>query len=492
MEKTQINIIEKFKNILLVVLVFTTILLLYFLWGSKSLEAFIFSDDSESYEVLTSEKVLTPDEVILGRGNEDYIVATSKKEELWNNEILGTFRNFSQETNILVEEITKEKYKAAMKYPSIIARFQYDMPFSEFCDRFNINQQQGYDNISNLTEIGFSKGSKESAFIYDGSKKKYYWLLGNKDLQIFKKVDDISAQQAATYFPLKTYLGTESTNQTLIPVESPEAIVPIDYKRDSETGEKEAAESMAQSYFGKTLDFTRKIEESNGKIIYMYGYGQKVLIINPKDGSIEYKEEIKGNNSEQKSMFESLDTALTFISHHGGFKTAEGEKIEPNLESVSAIDDKKGCYRFIFDFKIGKNRLFYEENAPVTIDVKDGQVSYFRRELINFDGNQIQKKSNQERISAMNMLAMNYNYILTKSGMEDKQEPKAISFEDVANKIENLYTGYLKPAVEQQNEGTVYKEKKLQLVPVWVVEVNGVFLYFDLYDGKPEGYSKAY
>lgn len=496
MGKLRVDRIEKFKNILLVVLVFTTILLLYFLWGSRSLEAFIFNDSAESYKATSSEEVILPDQIILGRGNEDYTVALEQKDELWKDEILSTFRNFSQGTNILVEEITEEKYKAVMKYPSIIAKFEYNVPFTGFCKKYNIKQLQGYDSISNLTEIGFSKGSKESTFIFDGSKNKYYRLVGNEKLKVFGQVDTIFEQeQFITYYPLKTVLGEESTNDTLVPFELPPAIMSIDYKKDAEIGQKENNNAMAQTYFGETFDFVRKVEESNGTTIYMYGYGQKVLIINPNEGSIEYKEEVKTDNSEQKTMFDSLDTALAFVGYHGGFKTIAGQEIKPCLESVSAIDDKKNSYRFVFSFMVGKNKLFYEEKMPIIIEVVDGQVSYFRREFINFDENQVEKKSNKEGISAINMLTMNYEYMreaLTKAGFIDKEESKDISFEDIANKIDNLYTGYLKPTVELSVDETADTEKNLELVPVWVVEVNDILLYFDLYDGQPKGYSKNY
>ncbi len=496
MEKLQVDRIEKFKNILLVVLVFTTILLLYFLWGSDSLEDFIFNDNDETYEVLSCDEVILPDQIILGKGNEDYTVAFEEKEELWTNEVLNTFKNFSKGTNIAVVEITEQQYKEVMKYPSIVAKFQYNIPFAGFCEKYKIKKFQGYDSISNMTEIGFSKGSKESAFVFDGNKKKYYGIVGNRPLDIFSKLDTIFEQQeATTYYPLKTVLGEGSTNDTLVPFELPPAIMPAEYKKESEIGEIENNSAMAQTYFGETFDFVRKVEESNGTTIYMYGYGQKVLIINPNDGSIEYKEEVKSDNPEQKSMFEALDTALDFVGAHKGFKTIAGQEIKPYLESESPIGDEKNSYRFVFSFMVGKNKLFYEEKMPIIIEVVDGQVSYFRREFINFDENQVQRKSNKEGISAINMLTMNYEYMkeaLTKAGLIDKEEAKDISFEDIANKIDNLYTGYLKPAVEGSADDSTNTAKKLQLVPVWVVEVNDILLYFDLYDGLPEGYAKKY
>lgn len=493
MEKVIVSKIEKVKNVLLVVLVLTTILLLYFLWGSESLEDFIFNDNTNDYKTIKVEDVINPNQIILCRGNEDYTVSFSKKEELWEEQILETFKILSQGTNVFVEEITEEQYTAVMKYPAIIAKFNYDVPFMMFCEKYNIKQLQGYDNINNLTEIGFSKGSTKSAFVFDGNKKKYYRMVGSKELQIFSEVDEMVAEHGfTTYYTLKTFLGEESNNDTLIPVEFPTAITSMEYKKDVETGQNNIIDEMAQNYFGGTFDFVRKVEESNGTIIYMYGYGQKVLIINPNKGSIEYKEEIKTNGSEHKSMFEALDSALAFVALHGGFQTMKGQKINPYLERVSAIDDEENSYRFVFSFMIGKNKLFYEDQMPIIIDVVDGQIAYFRRELINFDVNQSEKRSDEEGFSAINMLAMNYEYIgeiLAKVGAIEKEEVKINSFEDLANKINNLYMGYLKP-VEISSIEEISSVEQKKLIPVWVVEIEGTLLYFDLYDGQPKGYSK--
>lgn len=492
MEKVKISTIEKIKNILLVVLIFTTILLLYFLWGSESFEAFMFNDNTDHYEVLSSEKVIMPNQIILSRGNEDYTVAYLKKEELWNGQILKTFKNFSNGMNYVFEEITEKQYKEIMKYSSIIAKFEYDMPFVEFCEMYDIKQQQGYDNISNLTEIAFSKASEQSIFISDNSKKKFYRIVGNQNLKIFNEINNIFAQKNfTTYYTLKTFLGENSNNNTLIPVEFPQTILPIDYSKDINTTQNNTIGGMAQNYFGKTFDFVRKIEESNGTTIYMYGYGQKVLIINPNEDYIEYKAEIKSNASEPKSMFESLDAALIFIGKHGGFETLAGQNIEPYLKSVSYIDDKKDSYRFVFSFMVGKNKLFYEDQMPIIIDVVDGHISYFRRELINFNENQVEKRSDEIGISAINMLATNYQYMkdtLLTLEVLDKEKTKNISFENLADKIDNLYIGYLKPIRKLKNNEL--SDNKKQLIPVWVVEVNGTILYFDLYSGKPSGYSE--
>ena len=49
-----------------------------------------------------------------------------------------------------------------------------------------------------------------------------------------------------------------------------------------------AIKEFSQKFFGQSFDFVRRIEESNGTLIYMYGYGQKVLTFaNGNDSNIK-------------------------------------------------------------------------------------------------------------------------------------------------------------------------------------------------------------
>ena len=487
------NIIEQIKNVLIVVLIFTTILLLYFLWGNESIEYFMFND-SDNVSEISSPEVILPTEVVFGLGNEDYVVVSRGRENVWNEYILKTFKKFSANANVLVEEISESKYGQVMEYPSIIAGFEYSMPFKEFCETYEINQPQGYDGISHITQIAFSKGSSESAFIHDGVKDKYYRLVGNAKLSLFEEIEaSLANVDIATYYTLQTFLGEESKNQTLIPVDMPRGLVPIPYQLDLGSQEEMVTAEMAKDYFGETFDFVRKIEEANGTTIYMYGYGQKVLIINPNDGSVEYKEDIKLPEMSQVSVFEALQSALNFISSHGGFETMQGQNIKPYLESVSPIDDKKGGYRFVFALGINGNKVFYGSQMPMIVEVVDGQVSYFRRELINVNDVDL-SVAKEVDLTAINMLAMNYTYIasaLAEEGIIENTHGNTLLFEDVADKIDHLTTGYYKSDITVGDDGIV-KSQNGQLIPVWIVEADGILFYFDLYTGAPVGHSVKY
>lgn len=488
------NIIEKIKDIVLVVLVFTTILLLYFLWGNESLETFMFNDE-EKENAVGIESVLLPDQIVFGLGTEDYTVALQNKDFVWNDLILKTFVNFSKDANILAEEISEIQYKEVMSYPSVIAKFKYDIPFSGFCETYDIKKPQSYDSIGSLSEIGFSEGSPESAFIYDRNRDKYYRLVGNADLKMFSRIEEkLSDVEFTTYYTLKTFLGEESRNETLIPVELPGAISPISYEIDREEQGTPVISRLAETFFGENFDFVRKIEESNGTTIFMYGYGQKVLIINPNDGSLEYKQDVNLDSTESVTMTEALETALNFIGCHSGFRTLDGQETNLYLENVSYIGDKRSGYRFEFSIYADGNKIFYQENKAVIVEVMNGQVGYYRRELINFSDYDKSVPAVAEAPSAINMLAANYEYIkaaLVEKGAIDKLQERELTFEELANEIEGLDIGYLKPAVQLSENGRA-KNNSGQLIPVWAVEIKDFMFYFDLYTGEPQGVSGAY
>lgn len=484
--------IEKFKNVLLVVLVFTTILLLYFLWNNnRSLEDLIFDVNTDSSYDLNIKEILQPLQIAINRGNEDYILVHRSKSQIWLNHILPAFEKFSEQDNIIVEEISKEQYREIFKYPSVSAQFDYDIPFADFCEKLGISTPVGYDSIYSVSQLGFSKGSSESMFLRDSFKDKYYRIVSNNAFDVVTQITELpAASTGVTYFELRSFLGEESTNTALIPVDFDIKIPPLDFSSDFAFFEDSSAvDLMAEPYFGETFNFVRKIEEANGTTIYMYGYGQKVLIVNPSDGSLEYKAEVRNPFSKTESMFDSLDTAMTFINSHGGFKTSDGHLVPLYLSDVSPLGDKRNGYRFRFNMRIDSSEIFYFSGAPLIIEVQNGQISYFKREFIKCTASEIAGEEIQP-LSAINMLASNYDYMFKALSGNSPQllSEQEYTFDYIANKLNSVSIGYLKPKTSQTKDDSRNAEN--QLVPVWKVKLQDYVFYFGLYDDKPLGYSK--
>lgn len=244
---------------------------------------------------------------------------------------------------------------------------------------------------------------------------------------------------------------------------------------------------MAERFFGESFDFIRKITEDNGKTIYMYGYGQKVLIVNT-DGSFEYKEELLIENSSEIKFFDALDTALQFVAAHGSWQSLDGAKMKPYLKNVLIDPNKKKSYQFTFGMKTNGTPLFYERGESIVVEVTLGQVTYYRRNMIDFDQEEIdaiESMSSNDTYSPINMIAQNCEYIydiLLEKGQESFETDKNQIFNKVSSLITNMQIGYVKPA----DSFTTNNKVK----PVWVVTLDKVNIYLDLYSAEPIGYSQ--
>ncbi len=498
MKNIQRKKIDIVQNILIVVLFSITILLLSFLWGEKALEDFILPRDTDENQMMESKDVIVPHKIIISQGEGDFKLI-EKKKAFWNEQLLKTIDYIRQLENRQLEEITEEQYKKALDLPSVVAQFKYGIEARDFRKIFSFDKNIVIDNNITIKEIGFSQADEKCVFIKDSIKNKYYRLIAdveivkfikdnkgksknNKSYNLDKLYEEYGEENGETYYELKSFLGEKSENETLIPLELPEKSMNIRVEKFLEVAQEKKQDVIAEKFFGKRLDFVRKIQEADGTVIYMYGFGQKVLIINPK-GYIEYKEDVK-DDSNDYTMAQSLEEALNFIS----MRSLTNEYVNkkelpiPRLIEVKKNPNQKNNYRFKLTFEIGQSLVYGEENQPLEINVKNGQVDYYREELFKVEQD-IRDLIKIQGISAMDVLSQNYkminNVINAKSSQKTNmtKQPlsndKNITFEETANKIKNMEISYL------------HRNESNKLNAVWKVECEDDIFYFDLKDGTP-------
>ncbi|MBK5245674.1 MAG: hypothetical protein JJE49_00215 [Peptostreptococcaceae bacterium] len=464
------NIIENIKSVILVVLIISTILLLYFFWGDISLEDLKLSDSQANYETMDIKDLIVPSQIIISLGEDSYKLATKDK---WSEMVKG-LDEFMQSDTLIVEEITKDQYEKVMKISSIRAKFNYQLSLSEFCLAYGIKTTPAFDDIGTISEIGYGKISKESLLIYDSKKMKYYRIIITNDAKRLEQLlTSLMEEESPIYYTIGKYLGGGVTNTTFIPITLQTNLHDFDYNREVYSKQNDAVSTIAQSYFGQTFDFIRKIEDGNGTVIYMYGYGQKVLIVNT-NGVIEYKEESTGTNSEV-GYLESLRTALNFIGAHGAFEGSDGSKYEPYLKNVGINLNGKRGYRFTFGLEVNDYRIYYQDRDPIIVEITENQVTYFNRDLSEYNNVTVEEKKDEykEAYSAINMLAENYSYFKNEMGMTG-------TFEEIANRIISVEPGYAVVRKEGQMKGTAKA--------AWIVGFDGMEAYFDVYTTNPLGF----
>jgi len=466
--------IEKLKDIIIVVLVLNSILLLYFFWGEKDLSEInlkdLYFDNVVGERFFTPEDVALPSRFVVGLGNEEYMVMDDSKDVFLGTaaeeSFLESVKSFMGAGNLFAETITKEQYDEVFAAASMRAEFDYYMPFSEFCSYYGI-QNTTVNEIKTLSAIGYSTVAPNNIFIYDKENQKYCRIVSENNAAYLENIlEGIYAKEFYYYYPMKTYLGAEITNNLLMPLHLESDMALMDYTPEINTENDEDISEEATEFFGNSADFIRKIEEAGGRTIFMYGYADIMLIVN-SDGSVEYKDETA--EGQPLGYFESLDTALAFIESKINFGEEDVENINLYLVSAKALSGSVTNYRFEFGMEYKDNEIFADKELLV-VEVNEGAVSYFYKDIpVIEETSEENSLELTETIAPINVLALNNEYICEKI----KNENQNISFEEMAELIISIKYGYFKG--------------KDQLIPVWEVKINGFAekLYFDLYTAEP-------
>ncbi len=490
------SMIEKIKNYSLVALFLSTVLLLYFFWGNLSFDDINFQNEQTIEEPPKTDYLIKPEQIIVNFGADNYTVILPEKRDIWYNDgdkscMVNEIDRFGQADDILVEEITYDKYQEVMKkYRSIRAEFSYNIPISDFCRNFDINKPQSYNTIQTVTIIGYSTAVEKNLFVFDGKNNKYYRLVAgeNKDNIVDPDfpglIASIESEGYNSYYPISIYSGVENDALTLVPVSLETNLKSFPYRQDTYSYQAQKINALAENFFGENFDFVRRIIEDNGTVIYMYGYGQNVLIVNT-DGSIEYKEE-QTNDKIKQSFLDALNTAIQYVAKHGSFKSLDGAKLTPYLKDAILNPAKEEGYRFVFGMEVNENRLFYEEGDAIVVDVISGQVTYYKRNMIDFDQEEldtIETYSAEDVFSSVNLIAQNYQYIfniLLQSGEVETTTDSSVMFEEIASLVSDMQIGYVR----------LSDKDVMEIQPVWVVTINDLDIFFDLYSAEPISYSK--
>ena len=486
--------IERIKNIAIVVLMLSAILLLYFLWDNSGSNRFPLPPlDAGVSGSIQIQDVLIPEKIIINFGSENYTVILSA-ESIWNSQIDNGVKNFIDALKDMVENetisqsiISERDYEEVVKNRSIQAEFTYAIPLKDFGTEFGIRQIERMDIIDTFTTMAYSEASPESFFIGNKLDNKYYRLTVQKEITDYKDlIVSIEKKQNTSFYPLRTFAGVD--NDTMIPLDLAIDMPNVQYSQSGlgkDTESSAELNDMAKIYFGESFDFTRKVTEGDGTIVYLYSYGEKVLVIKT-NGVFEYSS--TSNVSGNTPFFEALRAALDFIAQHSGLGGIIGS--ESNIYLKNAVKSSEGSgYRFTFGLKSEGYQVFYEESEPIIIEIINQKVVYSRFDVIMFNA----ADSSQIRIEAsppFDVLVEHYQYLYDilehtdmfqmQNAVVDKSSTETLDvFNAVMENVSDVSTGYLR---KTSNDALG------ELIPVWRIRVLDAEFYFNLSTAEPEGY----
>ena len=365
-------------------------------------------------------------------------------------------------------------------YTSVQFDLGYEVPFSQFCDYYKISRGQSFDTVEGVSTIAFSSASAESLFLVQEQKGKYYRLVADKEYTQLRTIaEEISSSANASYYSISEVMGVENT--TMIPWEASVGYGSLPWETERQRGDEEDVKKLAQSFFGENFDFIRRMTDTKGNVTYMYGYGQKTFITYA-DGSFEYKEEPNNSGSGSTTFYGALETALEYIAAHGSWSTFDDQPISLFLSRAKAVEqNKQKGYRFEFGLMAGDLPIYYDQGVPLAVEVINGQLTYYQRNLIQYDLPEVRDISVQT--NAANVIASNYKDIYRRIHPEAAaMVPKEAWFDEVVVGITDVRLGYFRNLDKTDAEGTQI------MVPAWIVTVNNnLRIFFDIDSGQMLG-----
>jgi hypothetical protein len=485
---------EFIKSVTMVVLFLSTILLLYVFWeninpGQMNIRN--LTEQESLHPVMTPAEVVAPDEIQLSYGDGSYGVITGNTRAYWwtpqDSGQGPTFTygvgEFLQAQDIFVEEITRDQYQQVLALESLKSIFDDPLPLNLLCQAYGWDCPSATESIQQVSEIAYSFGSMESLFVKDGDRNLYYRIIGNGEkieqspfLSLYQRI----ALGSKVAYPLTLLLGEEEANPVLVPLPSEFPYVITTYTNERAAGGEDFEKSLAKTFFGATFDFTRIIQDAQGTTTYMYGYGQRVLVAG-KEGTFRYKEE--GAPTQEATLFYSLETALGFLSRHGGTQDPLGKVYDLHLSKIIRQSGPSAPTTFVFD--LWEDSAIRYEGGALAITVSGNRVTAFTRDFHVPEKSQTQQFSAGD-YTAVNVLATNHQQmgqVLMENGFF--QDRKEETFLMVTKALESIRLEEIRFSKTEEGVG------KIETCWCFFFEKDGkrLEMYYSIRDALPMGYT---
>ena len=501
---------EKIKNMMIVVLLITAILLLSFFWRGfalDSLRSMSLGNDDNRYKPQVSELVV-PEYIKVGLGSDGYTLIDldhklehddeGKTEITVYNKLIDIISSYLRRSDIDTEKIEKSQYNEVMAYSSISSEFAFEVPFKEYIEQNKINIKGNTSLIENMTGFTLSPFSSKNIFISDRQSGEYYRIsIDDEDFaksmatKLNEIITTLESEASSSYYAIKDVAGTD--NDTMIPIYMKSYMKSALYSSEISISNRSDVIEMENTFFSDGMDFVRRITENKGSLIYIFGYNEKVLTMH-ENGGISYKEEFDRTSYKEQNLYESIETAINYVSNHGGWKIISFAGGDAYLKSVSRISESNGKYngyRLIFGMKIKGTPLEYNEGNIVSVDVCGSQVIAYERDIIIPED--IQNSEQWDAATPLDMLTINYQSMYNTIAENElkKGESADSPIKDITSSEEKF--DYVMSRIDLI-ELCMYRDSMFNgydIVPKWIVRIKDITFIFDPKSGKLNGYSIA-
>ncbi|KGG81270.1 hypothetical protein Y919_01185 [Caloranaerobacter azorensis H53214] len=463
---------DRAKTFLLVSLVLISIFLTQQLWIQIpfSLGPYLSKDKDKGirYNYILSD-VISPEKYLINFGGSYTILYSGSRDDLWlkiRSYLKGIFQNEDlsykeiDETEIIKNDVKK----------SINLFFADDIPTYMLLKILDCKLSSSiYSSIENVRNIYIYLGVNPYIVLSNGTNHIKIYNIKVDTSILINTLDKIERENVLEYYSIRMW-GINKDVYIPINTSSLSYIIPYVYvNNEINTGNYLSMGSVAKNFFGEDLEYARKIVETDGSVIFLYG--QKGLKIS-KNGLIEYFNTLDENVTE-RNLFISLNKAVDFITKHLGWPE------EAYLSSIEEIEYKgnKG-YRFKFKYRINNFTIYSDKNkfnSPIEIEVFNKNVKSYKRYIRNISQVEYKKFSKDEVLPPEKVIEINLSMIKADLAKKNNLKIEEIDNFMILSFIDDIKLGYFDYCDKK------YKQK---LIGVWVIDVDGITYIFDMHDGK--------
>lgn len=452
--------LERVKTAVLIFLFLMNLVLISFHVDISDKDIFKFKKEKDMAKIDNMvEEIIQPDSGYVHFGGGNNTILKSNLKSYWRMSVNSVKQPVEASSSLTEIGLTDYENKKELK--SIQFNFSKDIDPELVAKSMGL-QKTILSKIKGIREILIPFVDDKRIYFLSSSQRVYY--IENEYyedlLKLSSRVKELEKTSYKRYYSIDSFF-TDLTNKTLVSVEGEDSI-PY-YRSESllKLEDEEVIKNLAKIFFKDKFDFTNRVVESSGANTFIYGYGSKVLRIDP-NGYVEYKnEQIKSDNTDVKS---GIEKAVELIDELGI------RNIYLRQQKEISIRNKKAQY-YGFSYRIGNYNLI-SQNIDNEIEIVVlGDEIYSYKSILKARDSVIPRDINLKKVLSFEEIVLSKNLALFST----TQGYVGFEADEVSRKIlENIKRMELSYFMDDSNIFT----------PSWYLEMGNIYYIFDAYTGE--------
>lgn len=474
---------EQFKSVVLIGLIITSLVLSRWVLYD-GLKTNLSKSDESDLKTVSINSYINPQSYFISFGGMSYTKVYDQeiRHRIWENVqpyIYATLTNYSQ-----VESIDEKAYVEAFSKKSILLKMPLELRLEDM-ERI-YGQETVPEEVADLIPAEFLIVSDESSslLLHDRQSGKYYRFTSlTKTHDIPELIGGIQSMEYIEYRKISDRFSLESTvsedenylNYTLIPYQYDYLVPNLEIQSEVSLGSEQFEDQIrevAKSVFGNRFDFIKRLEDINGSVIFMYGYGDKALTVT-KEGKVSYHQKYDSTNSKEYDVSQALSLACGKLEQFGVLPSGVN-LVKYKSDSDSGIL----THTFSFTYKLGNYEVMplNPKKADIQVVVKGNQVVSIEKNVKAYVSETLLENSlsydkmyDIDECITSNFLEVSI-YYLQDNNIYDASMNSIQYYFSIRSAISKIELNY-------------YQSDESHMIPVWVIEISGRTYLFDAYTG---------